>query len=132
EQVKQQRCRIDDDRRHVAEVRLSINRRTEVDGGEENATLQKCEVPKTRYEHESIGTPNVLVRDPHPIGHRRCPVTGPPFIGDLLPNPATRNPEVVSIGWGDVRPPLERSRWRRQIGEFLRFAAGPKTTHPSP
>ena len=87
-------------------------------------------VPIAIHENVSTASPNVVRRDPVPIGPTFRPVTRAPRIALLAPNPAPWRPTVASRRRCNVWSLFHASRWCGQIGGFRRGDVSPVARSP--
>lgn len=130
EQMQQQRCRVDDHRRRIAEVRLAIDGLPKRDGSEHYTAVDHVEVPPAGNEDAAVRRPDVLVRNPNPFRDGGSPVSRAPLIVARLPDPAARNPEIVAVRRSDVGTLLDRLGRRRQICDFFDIVVRPEAGNP--
>ena len=118
EEVGRQSRAGDGDRGGIDIGWLKIDRLRVVDRGEEDAAGSQRQIPVAFDEQGSRRRPDVVRRNPDPARLNGRPEAGAPDVPCVLPVPASRRPEDVGGGGGAVRPGLEASRRRGDVGRL--------------
>ena len=116
---------------------LKIDRLGVIDRGEEDAAGGQRQIPVAFDEQVSPRRPDEVRRNPDPARLDGRPEAGAPDVACVLPVPASRRPEDVGGGGGAVRPGLEASRRRGDVGRLslgggLRLGSARGLAHGNP
>ena len=98
--------------------RLEVDRLGVVDRREEDAAAGERQVPVAFDEQVAAGGPDVVRRDPDPVGLDGRPEAGPPEVAAPLPVPAPGRPEDLARRGGAVRTRFEAGGRRGKVGRL--------------
>jgi hypothetical protein len=132
EQADVERADVEADAGRPSVADAGVNRRAVIDGGIANAAAGDEPVPIAATEDIAARRPRIIMWHPAPIGTRLPPISWPPRIAHVLPDPRAGNPEVP-FGWRFARRSDFKRFWRSGLVFDLFLIGGrPEAGRPLP